>query len=150
MIRYITGDILNSNEDIIVQQVNCQNVMGSGLAKALYTKWPVVKTEYHKYCDKFTTPYDLMGKVQYVSIGDGRYVANVFAQLNYGRCRHICYTSYSHFETCLRSIADRCRSKTIAIPHGIGCGLANGKWEIVSDLIHLYLENLDVVIYKKQ
>lgn len=84
MIRYIVGDILNSNEDIIVQQVNCQNVMGSG------------------------------------------------------------------FETCLRSIADRCQSKTIAIPHGIGCGLANGKWEIVSDLIHLYLDNLDVVIYQKQ
>ena len=50
MIRYIAGDILNSNEDIIVQQVNCQNVMGSGLAKAIYTKWPVEQTGYHKYC----------------------------------------------------------------------------------------------------
>ena len=30
MIKHIKGDILNSNTDMIVHQVNCQGVMGSG------------------------------------------------------------------------------------------------------------------------
>ena len=45
MIKTVVGDLLDATEDIIVQQVNCRSVMGSGVAKAIYTRWPEVKTE---------------------------------------------------------------------------------------------------------
>ena len=61
MILLQKGDLLEAGESI-VHQVNCQNVMGSGVAKAIYTKWPEVKIEYHKYCDGIN-PHDLLGAV---------------------------------------------------------------------------------------
>ena len=35
MIKIIEGNIVNANTDFIIHQVNCQGVMGSGVAKAL-------------------------------------------------------------------------------------------------------------------
>lgn len=83
MIKTVVGDLLDATEDIIVQQVNCRSVMGSGVAKAIYTRWPDVKTEYHKFCRRSTSPYDLLGKVQLIDVEPGKAVANVFGQLNY-------------------------------------------------------------------
>ena len=94
MIKTVVGDLLDATEDIIVQQVNCRSVMGSGVAKAIYTRWPEVKTEYHKFCRRSTSPYDLLGKVQLIDVEPGRAVANVFGQLNYGRTAGKVYTDY--------------------------------------------------------
>jgi O-acetyl-ADP-ribose deacetylase (regulator of RNase III) len=41
--RYIQGDITETELDFIAHGVNCQNTMGSGVAKALFTKWIGVK-----------------------------------------------------------------------------------------------------------
>lgn len=41
-IEIIEGNILDYKEDIIVQQVNCRGVMGSGLAKQIMNKYPSV------------------------------------------------------------------------------------------------------------
>lgn len=149
MIAYEFKDILESNEDIIIQQVNCQNVMGAGLAKQICTKWPIVKKRYHEYCSSFNSPYDLLGNVQYVEIGNGRYVANVFGQLNYGRCGGICYTSYEHLEAAFRKISESFPNSSFAIPYGIGCGLANGDWKVVEELIYIYFSGLCATIYEK-
>lgn len=35
MIKIIEGNIVNAKTDFIIHQVNCQGVMGSGVAKAL-------------------------------------------------------------------------------------------------------------------
>ena len=42
MVTIKKQDLLNSDSKYIVQQVNCQGVMGAGLAKAIADKWPVV------------------------------------------------------------------------------------------------------------
>lgn len=65
MISIISGDLLQAKEAAICHQVNCQNVMGSGVAKAIFTKWPEVKTEYHRFCNG-RRPRDLLGKIQVV------------------------------------------------------------------------------------
>jgi len=39
---------------------------------------------------------------------------------------------------------------SIAIPYGIGCGLAGGKWDIVYDIIEEVFNDYDVVIYRKE
>ena len=42
MIKHIKGDIFKSNADAILHQVNCQGVMGSGIAKQVKENFPVV------------------------------------------------------------------------------------------------------------
>jgi len=42
------GDILKVKSGFIVHQVNCQKVMGGGLALAIRKKWPIV---YERYKD---------------------------------------------------------------------------------------------------
>lgn len=67
MIKVVTGDIRNTDAKYICHQVNCQNAMGSGVAKALYQKWPNVKSEYHSFCDSYE-PNELLGKMQIVPV----------------------------------------------------------------------------------
>lgn len=43
MIKHIKGDIFQSSADVILHQVNCQGVMGSGVAKQVREKYPDVK-----------------------------------------------------------------------------------------------------------
>ena len=54
----IRKDISTITHGVIMHQVNCQNKMGAGVAKALYNTYPQVKTEYHQiaYQPQFNTP----------------------------------------------------------------------------------------------
>lgn len=62
MIEIVRGDILLANTAEICHEVNCQILMGSGVAKAISTKWPEVKLEYHEFCSgKRPRRQDLFG-----------------------------------------------------------------------------------------
>ena len=39
----MVSDVTKISRGVIMHQVNCQNLMGAGVAKALYTKYPQVK-----------------------------------------------------------------------------------------------------------
>ena len=43
---YKTGDLLDAPVDYICHQVNCQGRMGSGIAKQIKERWPVVYEGY--------------------------------------------------------------------------------------------------------
>ena len=148
MIKTVIGDLLDATEDIIVQQVNCRSVMGSGVAKAIYTRWPEVKTEYHKFCRRSTSPYDLLGKVQLIDVEPGKAVANVFGQLNYGRTAGKVYTDYVALTKAFDQLRTAFHDKSLAFPYNFGCGLANGSWGVVYKMICTYFNDMDVTIYK--
>ena len=145
MLRIKKDSILNATESLILQQVNCRNVMGAGLAKAIYTKWPIVKDMYHSFC-KARDPYSLLGKVNAVKVEEGKYVVNVFGQLNYGR-QNVRYTDYDALEKAFHEIASK-TNLSIAIPYGFGCGLANGDWNVVYGLIEKYFGDKETTIYR--
>lgn len=137
-LRLVIGSILDAEEDVIVQQVNCQGVMGAGLAKQLRAKHTLVYTDYKRYTDCFkTNPRELLGNLQLVNVGENKYVGNMFAQFSYGRDKNICYTDYDALHECFiklkRFVSER--NLTVAIPHGIGAGLANGDWFIIRGII---------------
>ena len=48
MIKHIKRDIFKSGADLICHQVNCQGVMGSGIAKQVREKYPKVYKEYKR------------------------------------------------------------------------------------------------------
>lgn len=147
MVKIVVGDLLNAAEDIIVQQVNCRSAMGSGLAKAIYTRWPEVKTEYHEFCRK-STPFDLLGKVQFIPVVPNKIIANVFGQLDYGRTAGKTFTNYTALTNAFNQIRTQYHDKSLAFPYKFGCGLAKGNWKIVYNMICTYFDDMDVTIYK--
>ena len=152
MIQIVEGDLLSANADVICQQVNCQNAMGSGLARAIYTKWPIVKEAYHEFCDSagLRDPYSLLGRVQIIRSRELPFdIANIFGQLNYGR-RNVCYTSYDALDVAFQELCfEYGGDKIIAFPYGFGCGLAGGEWTVVQNLIEKHFHSRKTLIYRK-
>lgn len=139
MIEYRNGDLLDSDADIIVHQVNCLGAFNSGLAGQIRRKWAEVYDEYRKACDNsYDNPEDLLGAVQFVMV-DGKYVANCFGQLAYGKARR--YTDYDALRSALKTVREFMPQAHIAIPHKIGCGLGGGDWNVVSGIIEETFNN---------
>ena len=53
-IIYKNGNLLDAQTAVIAHQVNCQGVMGSGVAKQIRDKWTNVYTAYRAEYDLFT------------------------------------------------------------------------------------------------
>lgn len=128
--KVIIGDITEATEPYILHQVNCQNVMGSGVAKALYIKWPQVKSEYHEYCEQHM---DRLGRVQGVILGNGQMVFNCFTQDTFGTTGK--HTKYWAVAEVFQRIAEVTEDESVAIPYLYGCDLGGGDWNVVSALI---------------
>lgn len=156
MIHYVKGNLLDSNCDYICHQVNCQGVMGSGIAKQIRERWPEVYNAYvkkHAHYDKIGIPTeDMLGDVEAIYIDDGvqeRYVVNMYSQHSYGYDGQR-YTSYDAFACCLKQISAFVPDGyTIGFPKNIGCGLGGGNWKVISALIEEILgEDYEVYIYE--
>lgn len=50
MIKFKTGDLLKSSADVLVNTVNCEGVMGKGIAYQFKQKFPDMFKEYEKVC----------------------------------------------------------------------------------------------------
>lgn len=151
MLEIVLGNILGSKENIICQQVNCRGVMGAGLAKQIRDMWPVVYHQYYKECQMIDQE-SLLGSCSFVNIGNNKYVANIFSQLDYGRNKNKLYTDYNALKRGLEHVKENAtlNNYSISIPYGIGCGLANGNWNKVLFIIEQIFLNFEnkVRIYK--
>lgn len=96
----VVGNIFDSKADAILHQVNCQGVMGSGVAKQVREKFPAVFKHYKARCDEDKrfkeqsgiTKSSLLGLAQVCykedypvgDIKDKQVIINLFAQDRYG------------------------------------------------------------------
>lgn len=145
--RYIVGDITETELKYIAHGCNCQNKMGSGVAKALYTKFPEVKRRYHDACAFFVNDFNMLGQVSTASVGNGIYVFNCYTQLNFGYDGKK-YVNYGAVAKCFERLAKELEGKTIAIPK-IGCGLAGGNWTFMEQLINDTVgDKLEIWVYE--
>ena len=152
MIHYVKGNLLDSDCDYICHQVNCQGVMGSGIAKQIRERWPEVYTGYTRFCKNYgdNEPDRLLGKVFMKRInGSHQWVMNMFSQDTYGYDGQR-YTSYDAFAHCLEVIRQQTTyNDSIGFPKNIGCGLGGGNWKVISALIEELLGPYrDVYIYE--
>lgn len=136
--KAIVGSILDEvTEGIILQQVNCQGVMGSGFAKAIRDKWPVVYTNFKSLSDRFLaedrTGRTLLGECQLVKVGENLFVANLFAQQYFGKTGAR-FTSYDALESALNFLKPEVGAMPVHHPE-IGCGLGGGSWSTVREII---------------
>ena len=163
MVNFRSGNLLDADVEYICHQVNCQGRMGSGIAKSIRERWPVVYDEYRakfdemeekliEVCGSWESQVDvsdvLLGDVQLVRVGDNKTVVNLFAQQYYGYDGKR-YTSYDGFWTCLGKIRETVPvGSTIGFPDHIGCGLGGANWEVILTMIEEALNDYNVYIYK--
>jgi len=149
-VEIIKGDLLDAFDrgevDIIGHVVNCQSVMGSGIALAIKNRYPNV---YKRYLDSFPEALkegvtkDLM--LGHVEVIDG--VANMYAQFKYGADkRHLNYGAISQCLSSLAMYGDK--SYIFGFPYKMGCDRAGGDWSVVLEMIEYYFNDVRVKIYE--
>lgn len=145
-IEYYSGDlILDSKVDVICHQVNCQAVMGSGIAKQIHILFPRVFDKYTDFCkSNRMAGQSPLGKCQLVWTDETktRIVANLFGQERYGR--HKRQTDYDALRKAVSALAHNQylleRKASLGFPYRIGCALGGGDWGIVSLILEKELK----------
>jgi O-acetyl-ADP-ribose deacetylase (regulator of RNase III) len=142
-VHYKFGNLLDAPVDYICHQVNCQGRMGSGIAKQIRERWPVVYDSYIQVAHPVW-----LGCTQKVVINDKQTVINMFAQEHYGYDGKR-YTSYDAFWSCLGEIKEQVpKGSKIGFPYKIGCGLGGANWQVIFQMIMEVLgEDYQVYIY---
>jgi O-acetyl-ADP-ribose deacetylase (regulator of RNase III) len=79
---YKDKDITTVTQGIVAHGVNCQGVMGGGVALAIRRKWPKI---YEDYMSIKVKQLEHFGTAQVVIIEEDLYVANCFTQKFFGR-----------------------------------------------------------------
>ena len=149
--KFLKGDILDAPHGIIGHQVNCQMVMGAGLAKQIRTKYPIVFQEYSEVMGKYPVKRRL-GKCQMVQVNQNLYVANLFGQYHFAP-RGQQHTDYGSLGLALHALNKWAKAKRpdlpIFLPKGLGCGLAGGDWDVVLGIIRDAVPDANIVRYSK-
>ncbi len=145
MVKIKKENLLKARTDIIVHQVNVQGVMGGGVARQLSLKYPGLEKYYSNYCKKYQNDYDLLkGHVlPFTTKSDHKLIFNIFSQTPDFK------TDYEIFRHCIREvryIAQKFKLK-VAMPYGIGCGIAKGDWNIISNIIIEEFRGSRVTLY---
>ena len=126
MLSLVSGDVCESTEALLAHQCNVVSPNSKGLALALFTRFPS--------CDVYSKPT----RERYVGNIEVRdRVVALYAQYFPGLPRdddpRDAYASrLGYFETCLKKLGAFALAfdhYSIAMPYGIGCGLAGGRME---------------------
>lgn len=162
----IKGDLIkylkDKSSNLIVQCVNNSNLMGGGIAKVIYQKWPQVKTKYHDHM--YRTADDTLGTIQYINTDNfkNQFIVNMVAQsvphghdfqTKSGKI-HLPPVRYDSLKECMLRIAQDFMTKDLytkgynIVGPKFCCGLSGGDWNTVKGLIdECWLANdIDVTI----
>ena len=151
MIKIVYGDLLYAREDIIGHQVNCQGVMGSGVAKQIKAKHPMVFNQYLLSLKSLDSRIEALGTVHYAGGRGGKIIANMFGQYTYGYDGNQ-YTKLNHLESCLfdlRKQAEANGKLSVALPYLLGSDRGGADWKEVEQLILSAFDGYEVTLYKK-
>jgi len=125
MINYIKKDITTVEKGVVCHGVNCQQTMGSGVAKAIKEKWPII---YDIYMTKAKGKH-MLGVADVVPIKEDLYVANCYTQVFYGYGGGR-YASPDAIRSCLADMVVHADYHEIPLyMPKIGCGLGGLDWD---------------------
>jgi len=145
MIKIIDGNLLNTQNHIIAHQVNCKKKMGSGVALHIKNAFPEVY-------EKYMLDEPKLGRVEFCETKDGRIIANMYAQDDYGYDGKQ-YTNVEALSNCLDTLGWYCiltKCRAVALPYKIGCGRGGADWERVYKIIEetLVSKNIEVELWR--
>jgi O-acetyl-ADP-ribose deacetylase (regulator of RNase III) len=139
MIKINKGNILNVTEGFIVHGCNCRGEMGAGVDVAIRSKYPIV---YERYRKRYENVGLNLASCQYVEVSNSLVIVNAMTQLNYGTndlqldyvALKRCFENVNEMILRIKNYIRPSYSTSLNFPM-IGCGLAGGNWEIVSEII---------------
>lgn len=164
------GDVLSSKETFLIHQCNCVSKYAAGVAYSIFKKYPYSNIyEKRTYVD---SPGETMIKGDIPTIEHDaninpkhrRLIANLLSQYYPGGSSKR-FTHEGEIDTkeqrklwfymCLKNIAIFCDEnptlkRELAVPYGIGCGLAGGNWPEYYKILETFAKDysFDIVIYK--
>ena len=136
IIKTIKGDLLDAKESYICQQCNCVTVKSQGLSKYI--------SEKYSWADpyKIRLEHDEPGTIvelKHSSQQDNSHIIlcfmaqwcpgkpNAYKKYYSNKYNDTYQNRKKWFQECL-DILDENNYDMVAVPYGIGCGLAGGKW----------------------
>jgi O-acetyl-ADP-ribose deacetylase (regulator of RNase III) len=149
------SNILDVKEGIILQGCNAQGVMGSGVAKQLRARYPVVYTDYLEHVQFYnSTEEKLLGTTCVSHVAKALWVYNGITQEYYGKDgkQYIDYDAIT--SVVARAVIDgKAMLKDVHIPYMIGAGLGGGDLTkiktIIEDISTFYGKNIYCHIYRQ-
>lgn len=143
MITIKTGNIFDSNKDVLVNPINCVGVMGKGLALDFKNKYPNMFLKYKEACSQGKV---IPGKLYYY-IQDGKVKVLNFPTKNHWRNNsEISYiiSGLDYF----KKYYSKMKIESIAFP-ALGCGNGKLNWDTIGPLMYEKLKYIpiDIEIY---
>lgn len=135
----------------IAHVCNCQGVMGSGIAKAIRTRYPEAYQAYKSF-EKNSSKGLSLGSVSTAVIDSDKHIYNLHAQQFYGTDGRR-YLNYEALYASLENVCDSmCFSglKTLGVPYKMGSDRAGGDWNVVAAMLSSIFEqhNIEVIAIK--
>lgn len=145
MIKYITGNLLESEAEALVNTVNTVGVMGKGIALQFKKQFPYNAKIYRKACkDKAFSIGDIL------VVEDNSLISGQKLIVNFPTKKHWRNPSeYEYIELGLQQlvkIINERKIKSIAIPP-LGAGNGGLNWNKVKSILIKHLLNIDCEIY---
>jgi O-acetyl-ADP-ribose deacetylase (regulator of RNase III) len=149
-IEYIEGDLIASNEEVVIHGCNTRGGFDRGFAGVVRKRHPAALKAYMEN-DKNGSL--MLGSVIWAY--DGRLIGNALTQPTYGRGgKHV---SYEAVESCMRAIDDAARNGVPGTPFAggfsrvsmplIGSDRGGGDWDEIERIIASTLTSVKTVVY---
>lgn len=136
MIKFVTGDIFASNADCLINTVNCEGVMGKGIAYQFKIRFPQNNLEYIKACEAGELK---VNTIHYYK-EDGIWIVNFPTKNKWREKSKIDYIEKG-LDQLIKFIMEY-NPQIIAIPP-LGCGNGGLNWNIVKNIIIEKLQNIE-------
>lgn len=148
----VQGNLLDTTAPVIIHQTNCTKGFGSGVAKAIKEKYPIV-AEKHQYACETNIVHGnkssaLLGKIQPVKVGPEQVIINMYSQDTYGY-DGAKYTSYDALDSCLKKVKDYCYEHNvtrIAMPYKMSSVRGGASWNVVMAIVKSIFEDTNIEI----
>ena len=138
MLKFVSGNMFDSNADVLINTINCVGIMGKGIALAFKNKYPDMFATYRQLCryDKISP-----GSIWPYYTDDFKIIVNFPTKDHW-----INPSEYSYIENGLKKLRTyllQChRGSIVAIP-ALGCGNGGLDWNRVKQMIEEQLSDLD-------
>lgn len=152
MLKHAKGNLIDLAEqghfDVIVHGCNCQNTMGSGIAKEIRTRYPLAYTADTNFM-RIMPPVCKLGMwSNHDTDGHGSVfygvssfvIINAYTQLHY-LPRDVDHFEYDSFKLILRKLAAVYPGKRFGFPY-IGMGLAGGDKDRIIAMLEDFAEKV--------
>lgn len=147
MLQHVKGNLIDMAEqgmfDIIVHGCNCQNTMGSGIAKEIRERFPqahIADRDYDRYMTGEHNRYQKLGTYTISQTKQPFIIVNAYTQYNY-LPRGIDHFEYTAFAVILQKLIYNYGTLRFGFPY-IGMGLAGGNKQRIITMLEEFAEKV--------